>query len=213
MINLTQKIEEAIHQVSVGAIKLSSLHGDLKAVLNALTINKKDYEEPVLYEIPDKYSNTFNRLSLSGELSELVLFTEQYGIKCSQDDSQAMSAAILLYSQSQFEIAQTVADRIYADRLRMRIYPNVLRDLQERAYKERLKENAKKPRNKHYSEAIRIAKDTWSRYPTASKNGMCQKLHGYFNGQVSIDTLDRWIKAAKIKPPVTSKATSFSLIL
>lgn len=106
MINLTQKIEEAIHQVSVGAIKLSSLRGDFNAVLNALTINKKDYEEPVLYEIPDKYSDAFNRLTLSGELSELVLFTEKYGIKCSQDDSQAMSAAILLYSQSQFEIGK-----------------------------------------------------------------------------------------------------------
>lgn len=213
MINLTQKIEEALHQVSVGSMNLSSFHGDLNAVVNAMTINKKDYEESILYEIPDEHSYAFNTLSLRGEISELVLFTEKYGIKCSHADSLAMNAAILLYSQSQFEMAQTVADRVYANRLRMRIYPNVLRDLQERAYREKLKGNAKKPRNKHYSEAIRIAKATWDQYPTASKNGMCQKLHGHFKGQVSSDTLDRWIKAAKIKPPMKSKATSFSLVL
>ncbi|EOI1397327.1 hypothetical protein OGV89_13200 [Citrobacter sp. Cf125] len=213
MINLTQKIEEALHRVSVGAMNISSLHGDLDAVANALTFNKKDYEESVLYEIPDEHSYAFNALSLRGELSELVLFTERYGIKCSREDSQVMNAAILLYSQSQFEVAQTLVDRLYADRLRMRIYPNVLRGFQESGYREKLKEIAKKPRNKHYSEAIRIAKATWNQYPTASKNGMCQKLHEHFKGQVSSDTLDRWIKAAKIKPRLKSKATSFSLVL
>ena len=83
MINLTQKIEEAIHQVSVGAIKLSSLRGDFNAVLNALTINKKDYEEPVLYEIPDKYSDAFNRLTLRAYPNRVLFQTMTPQAKCS----------------------------------------------------------------------------------------------------------------------------------
>lgn len=213
MINLAQKIEEIIYKVSAGAINLSSKQGNIDVVIKALTVDNKYYEQPELYEISEEYSHDFNALALKGNFPALVSFAEKYGVKCSEAESKAFGAATLLYSQSQFEIAQTIADRLYADRLRARIYPGILQATRENGYREKLKETAKKPRNKHYSEAVRIAKVTWDKYPTASKNGMCQKLHAHFKGQVSIDTLDRWIKSAKIKPRLKSKTTSFSLIL
>ncbi|MDW2742759.1 hypothetical protein [Atlantibacter subterraneus] len=213
MINLAQKIEDAIHQVSTGAMIISSIKGNLDVVFKALTVNKNDYEQLVMYEIPDEHSHGFNVLASKEDLTALELFAEKYGVKSSESDVQAIGAAILLYFQSQFEMAQTIADMVYADRLRARIYPRILRDTRENAYREKLKETAKRPRNKHYYDAIKIAKATWAKYPAASKNGMCQKLHEHFKGQVSSDTLDRWIKAAKIKPRVKSKATSFSLVV
>jgi len=146
-------------------------------------------------------------------MDRLVVFSQRHGQMCSELDARTLDAAILLYFQSQFDVAQTIADRVYANRLRVNIYPKMLRAIQDNAYKEKLKETAKRPRNKHYCDAIKIAKATWAKYPAASKNGMCQKLHEHFKGQVSSDTLDRWIKAAKIKPRVKSKATSFSLVV
>lgn len=215
MINLAQKIEEAIRQTSIGAMDLSTLRGNgsLGDLVKALTVDKDDYEPGVFYEIPDEHSHAFNVLASSGDMDSLVMFSQKHGLMCSESDARTLDAAILLYFQSQFDIAQTIADRVYANRLRMHVYPNLLRDIQNNAYREKLKETAKRPRNKHYIDAIKIARATWAKYPAASKNGMCQKLHEHFKGQVSFDTLDRWIKAAKIKPRVKSKATSFSLVV
>lgn len=215
MINLAQKIEEAIRQASIGTMDLSTLRGNVNLgdLVKALTVDKNDYEQSVLYEIPDEHSHAFNVLASSGDMDSLVIFSQRHGLMCSESDARTLDAAILLYFQSQFDIAQTLADRVYANRLRKYIYPDFLKGIQENAYRNKLKEAAKKPRNKHYSEAIKIAKATWAKYPAASKNGMCLKLYEHFKGQVSSDTLDRWIKAAKIKPRVRSKATSFSLVV
>ena len=71
---------------------------------------------------------------------------------------------------------------------------------------------AKKPRNPHYSEAIRIADATWKKYSGASKAKMCENLYKYFGGKVGADTLDRWIKDAGIQPPRPEKFTSFTLV-
>lgn len=76
-----------------------------------------------------------------------------------------------------------------------------------------LKNIAKKPRNPHYAEAMRIAKATWEKYPGASKGQLCRSLNEYFNGKVSIDTLDSWIKKEKIQPPKPEKNTSFMLVI
>lgn len=72
---------------------------------------------------------------------------------------------------------------------------------------------ASKPRNPHYAEALRIAALTWEKYPGASKKSMCENLRNHFNGQVSIDRLNEWIKKEKIQPPRPNKFTSFSLVL
>lgn len=78
-------------------------------------------------------------------------------------------------------------------------------------YKQHLK--SAKPRNTHYEEAIKIISDTWSKYPAASKAGMCSKLHHYFNGAVSKDSINRWIKKSKLQPPKPERYTAFSLII
>ncbi|WP_208950169.1 hypothetical protein [Rahnella sp. ChDrAdgB13] len=78
-------------------------------------------------------------------------------------------------------------------------------------YKQSLRSS--KPRNPHYAEAMRIAALTWEKYPAASKKSMCVNLRNHFNGQVSIDTLNDWIKKQKIQPPKPKAYTSFSLVL
>ncbi|WP_025121324.1 MULTISPECIES: hypothetical protein [unclassified Serratia (in: enterobacteria)] len=69
-----------------------------------------------------------------------------------------------------------------------------------------------KPRNPHYAEALRIATLTWEKYPGASKKAMCENLQKHFNGRVSIDSLDAWIKKQKIQPPKPKTYTGFSLV-
>ncbi|AYY74538.1 MULTISPECIES: hypothetical protein [Citrobacter] len=80
---------------------------------------------------------------------------------------------------------------------------------------ERLKQrkNSSQPRNPNYAKAIRILKDTWEKYPAASKNEMLSKLHQYFNGSVSKDSIKRWIKKSKLQPPKPDKYTAFSLVI
>lgn len=78
-------------------------------------------------------------------------------------------------------------------------------------YKQSLRSS--KPRNPHYAEAMRIAALTWEKYPAASKKSMCVNLRNHFHGQVSIDTLNDWIKKQKIQPPKPKAYTSFSLVL
>ncbi|BEM35529.1 hypothetical protein SME06J_42210 [Serratia marcescens] len=70
-----------------------------------------------------------------------------------------------------------------------------------------------KPRNPHFEEAVRIATLTWKKYPGASKKTMCENLRNHFDGQVSIDSLDTWIKKQKIQPPKPKTYTSFTLVL
>lgn len=70
-----------------------------------------------------------------------------------------------------------------------------------------------KPRNPHYAEALRIATLTWKKYPGASKKAMCENLKKHFDGEVSIDSLNSWIKKQKIQPPKPERHTSFCLVL
>ncbi|EAO7484802.1 hypothetical protein O0466_000432 [Salmonella enterica] len=76
----------------------------------------------------------------------------------------------------------------------------------------RQKAIAKKPRNPHYNEALRIAKATWERYPCAAKGPLCRNLRKHFNGKVSVDRLDVWIKEAELQPPRPERYTSFVLV-
>ncbi|EOX8433752.1 hypothetical protein [Salmonella bongori] len=71
---------------------------------------------------------------------------------------------------------------------------------------------AKKPRNKNYNEAMRIAKKTWEKYPCASKGQLCENLRKHFNNGVSVDRLDAWFTEAGIVPPRPPKYTSFCLV-
>lgn len=212
MINLAQKIEEVIHKASVGAINLSSMQGNIDVIIKALTVDKNDYEQGVLFEIPDKHSRTFNELASDGDFDSLLMFSQRHGEMCSESDARTFEAAILLYFQSQFDMAQTLADRVYANRLRMRIYPKVLRDVKEKAYKNKMVEVAEKPRNKNYDAAVTMLRRTWERYPGASKKALFKAIRNEFNGGVSEDSLRRWANAAGLGPEQSAKRTSFSLV-
>lgn len=70
-----------------------------------------------------------------------------------------------------------------------------------------------KPRNPNHDETIRIAKATWEKYPGASKERLCKKLRDHFNGRVSVDSLNSWVKKANIQPPKPGVYTSFLLVI
>ncbi|XBS69918.1 hypothetical protein ABK905_00575 [Acerihabitans sp. KWT182] len=78
-------------------------------------------------------------------------------------------------------------------------------------YKQKLRSS--KPRNAYYEQAIKIIKNTWLKYPAASKAAMCSKLHTHFSGKISKDTLDRWIKKSKLQPPKPGKYIGFNLVI
>lgn len=60
--------------------------------------------------------------------------------------------------------------------------------------------NASGRRNKHAGEVISIMNETWRKYPYTPKNAMVKKLSAHLNGQVSEETLARWIKEEKLGP-------------
>ncbi|EME3609785.1 hypothetical protein WFP47_09215 [Yersinia enterocolitica] len=55
-------------------------------------------------------------------------------------------------------------------------------------------DNASGPKNKNYEQTISILTATWNEYPNTTKNSMIKRVHGYFNGAVSEQSIIRWIK-------------------
>ncbi|EAA6000267.1 hypothetical protein AE457_002851 [Salmonella enterica subsp. enterica serovar Amsterdam] len=73
---------------------------------------------------------------------------------------------------------------------------------------------ASQPRNKHFKKAVEVMNATWGRYPSASKAGLCREVSKYFNNEVSIDALERWVKKGYVTQPLkTKKYTSFILVI
>ncbi|BES86295.1 hypothetical protein PEC302110_33920 [Pectobacterium araliae] len=70
----------------------------------------------------------------------------------------------------------------------------VVNDETNNRISEKNRSNAQGPRHRHYDDAIKIMRDTWGKYPNASKNGMVEKLHSHFNEEVSRQSLQKWIK-------------------
>lgn len=225
MNNLFRIIENIISDSSFNALKLSKFSGGLVGFdgrlmnnlstlesLHFIATHRDDFDPVIKYKIPNKYSLQYNRILRQGDFNKVIDFLELYAVKVREFDSEAFMSAILMDYFGQYDLSQKILDDIYAKDLRGVFYPYVLERIKNTSYKKKMIENASKPRNKHYCEAIKIAKNTWRKYPAASKNGMCRKLYEYFNGEVSVDSLERWIKSAKLKPKVKSKATSFSLV-
>lgn len=76
------------------------------------------------------------------------------------------------------------------------------------------KVNASGAKNANYNESIAIMQATWGKYPNASKNGMVEKVYSHFNGTVSRQTLERWIKQNKFGPQkIIRPSPSFSLVI
>lgn len=226
MINLTQQIEMAINKDSINAIDLDALCGafisrdntivepaTLKDFFSIYTIDKNDYEEGVLYVIPDKHFNEYNYYRSLGKIVEMTKFALAHGVPCGKEASIMFSSAILLSAQGFNNMAQSLMDQVHAAELRKKYYPVAFESIKEKAYRKKMSENAAKPRNKHYEEAIRILKRTWDKYPGASKKSLFKAVKNHLNGGVSEDSLRAWAKAEGMSPDPFIKKTSFTLVV
>lgn len=162
-----------------------------------------------------RHINTKDK-SIRREAAELIA-SGQYQIEFNTDltdnEVSVFKANLIFWLLGMEDMADEMA-RVNITMLMMR--KNLafyVRDTNKLVNNLNLKNIAKKPRNPHYAEAMRIAKATWEKYPGASKGQLCRSLNTYFNGKVSIDTLDSWIKKEKIQPPKPERNTSFTLII
>ncbi|ENP2075220.1 hypothetical protein ACDA36_004130 [Klebsiella michiganensis] len=80
------------------------------------------------------------------------------------------------------------------------------------------KSKAKKGKtNKHYDEALSIAKNTWGKYPNASLAGLSEEIYAHlrsnWNGVPVSDTVKTWLKESGLNPDVKPKNRNFKLVL
>lgn len=72
-------------------------------------------------------------------------------------------------------------------------------------------------RNIHYSEVMKIANDTWLKFPNASRAGLSAQIFAYldkkYNGFVSVDTIKRWLKESGMEPTSGDKNKHFTLVI
>lgn len=202
MKNELLRIDEIIREAAKGVLSLNSSYGDsLESVVKAMTTDREHYEDGQWFELSDEYSDDYLRALKDNDREKAAYLMERYGVKLSSDMAMKFSAALILKYQGFNAMSQNIFDDIYAVSLKAQVYPTIERIISSIALNTRQKINASKPRNHHYAEAIRIATLTWKKYPGASKGAMCKKLRVYFNRQVSIDSLDKWIKEQGIQPP------------
>ncbi|WP_417642199.1 hypothetical protein [Enterobacter kobei] len=213
MIDLTKKIEDAISSVSKGAIDISSIQGSsLTELQRVLTVDKDLYEESELYVISDEHAQQFRYVSIYGDEDDLKVFVRERGVLCDSADKDLFEAGMMWHALNQDDKAQSIFDLFYAALLRKSFYPLALEDIKNKAYKQKLQEAAKKPRNPHYDAAMRMLRRTWERYPGAPKKSLYKAVGMVFNGSVSEASLTRWAKAASLGPDPSVKRTSFSLV-
>lgn len=214
MKNYLQVLEGIIQSESVGAVVLSSGGGDLEHSIEAMTTLKDAYEPPVLCEIPGKYHAEFKRISDLNDPDLAIAFAEKYGVRLPDEDVKIWCAGMMLHHQGHHEMAQAMYDSVYASNLRRKMHAEFEPKLKEKYGRVKLQENAKKTRNPHHDQAINIARATWGKYPGASFTQMVQNLRTFFNGEVSTDSLKRWIKKAGIRPqPLKERGKSFTLVI
>lgn len=92
-------------------------------------------------------------------------------------------------------------------------YKNAPETVTYKSISEFTSEIARRPRNPLHDEAIKIIKDTWLSYPTASKTSLCKAVNEHFSNKVSIKTLERWIDKYGLMPEKPQKYSSFTLIV
>ncbi|ULR31766.1 hypothetical protein MJO48_03375 [Dickeya fangzhongdai] len=215
MIKKFNTIEQIIKDASKDSFDLTIWKGsNPDDIYKALTVDRHLYHEPVVYSIDsDEQERIFERIYKYRGMDAAMKFVKEYGRKEDKGVAERFSAMLMLQYKGLIDPAKIIADGIMEDHLRKKYYPRFLNKIERDAYQKKLQENAKKPRNRHHDEAIQIASLTWEKFPGASKGSMCKKLHKYFNGQVSVDTLDIWIRKAGIQPPRPAKNEGFSLVI
>ncbi|MGN5575836.1 hypothetical protein [Enterobacter sp. Lyrl_3] len=206
-------LERIIQQHSKGAVMIGSGGGNLELCIRAMTTLKEEYEPPVLSEIPEQHAAEFKRVVALDDSEQLIAFVEKYGVKLSDEHTKLWCAGMILQHQGQAALAQAMFDTVYAANLRGKMHTLFEPKLKEKYARAKLQENAKKARNRHSAQALKIAKATWRKYPGASLGQMCEKIRAYFNNEISIDTLKRGIKSAGIRPKSPNERKSFSLVI
>lgn len=214
MKNELLRIDEIIRQAAKGVLNINSCHGDsLESIVKAMTIHRDEYEDIEGFELSDEYSDAYLIALNENDRDRALHILEKHGIKIPPNESMKFATALLLEYQGFNAMAQNIFDDIYARTLKTKIYPTIEKIISSVAFSDRQKNNARKPRNPHYAEAMRIAALTWKKYPCASKGAMCKRLRIHFNRQVSIDSLKEWIKERGIQPPKPKAYTTFTLVI
>lgn len=71
--------------------------------------------------------------------------------------------------------------------------------------------------NKHYDEALCIARNTWNKYPNASVAGLSEEIYSHlrskWNDAPVSDTVKTWLKESGLNPDVKPKNRNFKLLL
>ncbi|HGF8969335.1 TPA: hypothetical protein ACJCXU_000768 [Yersinia enterocolitica] len=69
----------------------------------------------------------------------------------------------------------------------------------------------------HKNTAIKIAKDTWDKYPNASQGGMVDELFHYFrekrNDNPASGAIKSWLSESGLNPNITPKNRKFKLVI
>ncbi|MFJ5408108.1 hypothetical protein [Pectobacterium punjabense] len=215
MIEKFNTIESIIKEAAKDSFDLTTWRGsNPDDIYKALTVDRHLYHEPVVYSIDsDELKCIFERIYKCRGMDAAMKFVREYGRKEDKDVAERFNAMLMLQYKGFIEPARIIADGVMEDYLRQKYYPRFFNKIERDAYRKKLQENAKKPRNPHHDEAIQIASLTWEKFPGASKGAMCKKLHKHFKSRVSVDTLDIWIRKAGIQPPRPEKNTGFFLVI
>ncbi|MBA0208184.1 hypothetical protein [Pectobacterium brasiliense] len=71
--------------------------------------------------------------------------------------------------------------------------------------------------NRHYVTALKIAADTWARYPHASLAGLSEDIYSYLRKSWKdvpvAGTVEKWLKESGLNPDVKPKNRNFELII
>lgn len=71
--------------------------------------------------------------------------------------------------------------------------------------------------SRHKETALKIAKDTWDKYPNASQNGMAEELFSYFRGKwkdnPGTKAITGWLAASGMNPDCKPKNRKFELVI
>lgn len=78
--------------------------------------------------------------------------------------------------------------------------------------------NAKKGKtNRHHDSALRIAMDTWDKYPNASLAGVTEEIHAHlrskWNDTPTAETIKSWLKKSNLYPDAKPKNRDFKLVI
>ncbi|EMD4710517.1 hypothetical protein VQ335_000078 [Salmonella enterica] len=71
--------------------------------------------------------------------------------------------------------------------------------------------------NRHHGSALKIAMNTWVKYPNASLAGMTEEIHAYlrskWNDTPTAETIKSWLKKSNLYPDAKPKNRDFKLII